>query len=85
MAWFGLFKQQPKKMKDVALVANFTSCRLGRSVHAELNKVLPTVGVAHNGAENGGFSAFLNEEEDRARLIAYLKANDMHVKYLVIN
>ena len=79
--------QQPsQKRKEIALVTNFTSCKLGFSIFSEFQKVIETVGVAHDGSDHqGGFSAFLNEQQDRDRLVAFLKQNGMVVKYLIWN
>lgn len=82
--WFS--RQESKRsLQEIALVANFTSCPLGMSVHQSLGQKMFTLGMAHNGSQHGGFDGFPNEQADRERLIAYLKSKDMTVKHLVIN
>ena len=80
----GLLKAQPvaKNPTDIALICNHTACVLGHNFHTQFSKHVQTVGVAHS---QGDFEAFLNEETDRERLVAYLKHNNMSVKYLVFN
>jgi len=40
--------------------------------------------LENNGLING-FDAFLNEEEDRSRLIAFLKSNNFKISVLIHN
>ena len=57
-------------------------------LHQNLSEHLPTLGVSHDGGKDSretSFGAFLNVQEDRNRLIAYLKSNNQQVKYLVLN
>lgn len=86
--------------QNVVLITNFTSCKLGIALLEELSKHPSTtliVAMAHN-AENvlsqhqfsqnnkiTAFDGFPNEQEDRNRLIAFLKEKDIKVKTIVQN
>lgn len=53
-----------------------------------MQKHIQTIGVAHNAStfqKENTFDAFLNEQLDRDRLIAFLKQNNFQIKYLVFN
>lgn len=79
-----LLGQSAPQPKQVGLVCNYTSCMLGSSVFSKLQTHIPTIGVAFN-AKDSNFECYLNEQSERDRLIAYLKQNNMQVKYLVFN
>jgi len=75
-----------KEPTHISLLCNYTSCRLGQYLQASLSNRITTISVAHNAATSDTtFQAFLNEQQDRDRLISYLKQNNFRVKYLVFN
>lgn len=84
---------------QVVLITNFTSCKLGLALVEELSSHASTtmlVAMAHNAEhvlkhqqlENDkitAFDGFPNEQEDRNRLIAFLKEKNLKVKTIVQN
>jgi hypothetical protein len=89
-AVLNLFKKQPVQPKttNIALVCNHSACALGQSIYSAFTHHCQTVGVAHavpDGDTSDQFEAYLNEEEERARLIAYLKHHNYRIQFLVYN
>ena len=69
-------------------MCNYTSCKLGLNLQKQLSahSSLECLSVAHNApATESTFQAFLNEQADRDRLIAYLKQNNLQIKNIVFN
>ena len=95
---FASKSQVTNSSHHVVLITNFTSCKLGIALLEELSKHPSTtllVAMAHN-AEHvlsqqqfinsdkiKAFDGFPNEQEDRNRLIAFLKEKDLKVKTIV--
>ena len=87
--------QQSTAKTKIALITNFSACPLGINLLNTLSESNTKVlAVSHDAlrfydkvgdGKVGLFEAFLNEEEDRNRLISYLVDSKMQVATLVQN
>ena len=90
-----LFKSAAKKVpgkKSVAVIANYNSCELGVALTKKFEQNFETMVLVSpnhpkqvNCDSDTFFTGFMNSQEDRNRLVAFLQEQNFEISRLIYN